>query len=159
MMNILKIFLPAMLSFLIGIAITPIATRYFYQYKLWKRTSRLDNPDEMSLAFKKIHSEKEKTETGTPRVGGIIIWGSVVLTIILVYVLKLFFGGELLGKLDFLSRNQTLLPLIALLTVMIGGLELNAIKGKVGPLATVKGVIHIGFVFGIAVALAISFLA
>lgn len=51
------------------------------------------------------------------------------------------------------------LPLIALLTVMIGGLELNAIKGKVGPLATVKGVIHIGFVFGIAVALAISFLA
>jgi phospho-N-acetylmuramoyl-pentapeptide-transferase len=159
MMNILKIFLPAMLSFLIGIAITPIATRYFYQFKLWKRTSRLDNPDEMSPAFKKIHSEKEKTETGTPRVGGMIIWGSVVLTIILVYTLKLFFGGELLGKLDFLSRNQTLLPLIALIFGGLFGLfedvveifshKFTSIKQGLPSKYLVLLVVIIGFVAGL----------
>lgn len=118
MMNILKIFLPAILSFLIGIAITPIYTRYFYRFRLWKRTARIvDNPDEMSEEFKKVNNGH--TETKTPRVGGMIIWSSVLITIAIVYILKLFFGGELLGKLDFLSRNQTLLPLMALL---FGGL-------------------------------------
>lgn len=119
MMNIIKIFFPAMLSFVIGIAITPLATRYFYQYRLWKQSSRLDNPDEMSEAFKKLHTEKEASEIHTPRVGGVIIWGSVVLTIVVVYLLKIIVGGEILGKLDFLSRNQTLLPVGVLL---FGGL-------------------------------------
>lgn len=117
MMNVLKIFIPAVFSFAIGIAITPLCTHFFYKYKLWKRASRLDNTEEMSPAFIQIHNEKG--ETGTPRVGGIIIWGSVVITILLVYLLKVIFDGPVFGKLDFLSRNQTLLPLLALI---FGGL-------------------------------------
>lgn len=118
MLNIIKIFLPAVISFLIGIVITPILTKYFYKYKLWKKTARIiDNPDEMSEDFKKINDGS--TETKTPRVGGSIIWISILITIGIVYILKVFFGGELLGKLDFLSRNQTLLPLLALI---FGGL-------------------------------------
>ena len=34
--------------------------------------------------------------------------------------------------------------------VVILALELNAIKGKLGPLTTVKGVIHMGFLLSIA---------
>ena len=118
MLNILKIFLPAVISFLVGITITPILTRYFYRYKLWKKTARIvDNPDLMSEAFKKINNGE--TETKTPRVGGSIIWISILITISIVYLLRILFGGELLGKLDFLSRNQTLLPLLALI---LGGL-------------------------------------
>jgi hypothetical protein len=33
---------------------------------------------------------------------------------------------------------------LGLLTLIILGLELNAIKGKLGPMTTVKGVIHCG---------------
>ncbi len=116
MMNILKIFIPAILSFAIGIAITPLCTHFFYKYKLWRK-SRLNNVDEMSPVFKQLHDEK--SETKTPRVGGIIIWGSVLITILLVYIFKVLFDGPVFGKLDFLSRNQTLLPLLAL---VFGGL-------------------------------------
>lgn len=116
MMNVLKIFIPAIFSFAIGIAMTPLCTHFFYKYKLWRK-SRLDNVDEMSPVFKQLHDEK--SETKTPRVGGIIIWGSVLITILLVYTLKVLFDGPVFGKLDFLSRNQTLLPLFAL---VFGGL-------------------------------------
>ncbi len=117
MTNIVKIFLPSIMAFTIGILITPFFTNIFYKYKLWKRTSRKDNDVAMSAAFQALHDEK--SETGTPRTGGIIIWGSVLLTISLVYLLKIVFDGPVFGKLDFLSRNQTLLPLLAL---VFGGL-------------------------------------
>ncbi len=120
MINIIKVFFPAILAFMIGIAITPICTHFFYKYRLWKGSSRLDNPDEMSAAFKQLHDDG--AETKTPRVGGIIIWGSVLFTILFVYILKTLFGGAVLGKLDFLSRNQTLLPLLALVFGGIFGL-------------------------------------
>ncbi|HQV64910.1 MAG TPA: hypothetical protein PKZ56_01635, partial [Candidatus Paceibacterota bacterium] len=90
MINIIKVFFPAILAFMIGIAITPICTHFFYKYRLWKGSSRLDNPDEMSAAFKQLHDDG--AETKTPRVGGIIIWGSVLFTILFVYILKTLFG-------------------------------------------------------------------
>ena len=54
-LSILKVFLPAVVSFIIGLLITPVFTQYFYKYRLWKRSSRLDNDVAMSEAFKKIH--------------------------------------------------------------------------------------------------------
>lgn len=138
MINILKIFIPAMLSFLIGIAITPVCTNFFYKYKLWKGSSRLDNPDEMSPAFKALHDSSMSMETKTPRVGGIIIWGSVLITILLVYVLKDLFGGPVLGKLDFLSYNQTLLPLLALVFGGIFGLFEDLVEVFAEKFAVIK---------------------
>jgi phospho-N-acetylmuramoyl-pentapeptide-transferase len=117
MSSIVKIFLPSVICFVIGILITPAFTRYFYRFKLWKGMSRSKNDVAMSEEFQKLHNDE--TETNTPRVGGIIIWGSVLLTIGLIYVLKLTVDGPVFGKLDFLSRNQTLIPLLALL---FGGL-------------------------------------
>jgi uncharacterized membrane protein len=40
------------------------------------------------------------------------------------------------------NANFTLLAIVML--VIIGAIELNAIKGKLGPLTTIKGVIHCG---------------
>lgn len=40
---------------------------------------------------------------------------------------------------------------MGLVTIVVAALELNAIKGKVGPMATVKGVIHMGFLLTIIV--------
>lgn len=115
--SILKVFLPSVFSFLIGIVITPIFTNFFYKHRLWKRASRLDNDVAMSDAFKKIH--EEKTEMGTPRVGGLIIWISVVIVTLGMFALSKWIGGVAFDKLDFLSRGQTLLPLAAL---VFGGL-------------------------------------
>jgi uncharacterized membrane protein len=41
------------------------------------------------------------------------------------------------------TANFGLLAIV--LAVIIGALELNALKGKLGPLTTIKGVIHMGF--------------
>jgi len=52
--------------------------------------------------------------------GGIVIWGSAFITIICFWILaKLFPTSDLLVKLDFLSRDQTWIPLF---TLVAGGL-------------------------------------
>jgi phospho-N-acetylmuramoyl-pentapeptide-transferase len=111
--TLLKFFLPSVLAFIIGISITPFFSKYFYKFKLWKRASRQDNEVAMSEAFKQIHNEK--LETGTPRVGGVIIWVTTMIIILGMFILSKVTGDPVLKKLDFLSRGQTLLPLAALL--------------------------------------------
>ena len=50
-----------------------------------------------------------------------------------------------------LSEPSNKMAFIGLMTVLIALIEVNAIKGKVGPLATVRGVIHMGFALLIVV--------
>lgn len=56
----------------------------------------------------------------------------------------LFFMGAASHLPLALSQDANYALLIASLAAVIGLLELNAIKGKMGPLASVKGVIHSG---------------
>ena len=125
--NYVKIFLPATIAFFLGILITPLATHFFYKYKMWKKYSRSEstNPE-----FQKIHNEKE--ELKTPRVGGIIIWVSVVLTTLAFFVFSLFFKSNISSKINFLSRNQTLIPFFTLIFGSVLGLwdDLIQIYGK-----------------------------
>lgn len=118
--TLIKVFLPAVLAFIIGIAITPFFTRYFYRFRLWKRVSRLDNDEAMSDAFKTIHNEG--TEKGTPRVGGVIIWVTTAIVVFGMFLLSKWVQDPVLRRLDFLSRGQTLLPLAALLFGSLFGL-------------------------------------
>ncbi len=48
--------------------------------------------------------------------------------------------------------------LIAVLAVIIGALQFNAMKGKLGPMTSVKGVIHMGFVLTLVLYAAIEIL-
>ena len=128
MTNSLKIILPAIISFIIGILITPIATHYFYKYKMWRRVSR--NQNVPTGEFSKIHNEKE--ELSTPRTGGVIIWVSVLLTIFIIWLIDFFIQNDLTTKLYFISRNQTILPFFALIFASLIGLsdDLLQIFGK-----------------------------
>lgn len=111
-LNSIKILLPTVLAFTIGIALTPRLTSWMYTKRLWKRKSRLSASDITNEDFKRIHTEEE---VATPRVGGIIIWLSVVITIALMWLVAKMFPSDFSQKLDFYSRNQTLVPLAALL--------------------------------------------
>lgn len=120
MLNVIKIFLPAIISFIIGIIITPIATHYFFKYKMWRKISRDKNiPD--SNIFEKIHDKK--SELSTPRTGGMIVWISVILTIFVIWLFDQIFQNELSSKLYFISREQTLLPFFALIMASLVGLS------------------------------------
>jgi phospho-N-acetylmuramoyl-pentapeptide-transferase len=72
-----------------------------------------------TLIFNELHKEKE---TGTPRMGGIIIWVSVLITSLVFWALGFFFPEDLTTKFDFMSRGQTWLPLFTLISASLIGL-------------------------------------
>src|SRR6185436_20130210 len=115
--DIVKIFLPAVSAFVIGIILTPPLTNFLYKHKMWKKVSvqkTIDGRDATISAS--LHRDEEKK---TPRMGGIVVWGSTVVTVLGIWALAKFVGGETFVNLDFLSRNQTWLPLM---TLILGGL-------------------------------------
>ncbi len=130
-LDAIKVLLPAIVSFATGIWLTAWLTKYMYKYRMWRRKSRsTENTAAMSVEFQKIHNVEG--ETSTPRVGGVIVWLSVAVTVVIFAVLSFFFPNNATLKLDFLSRNQTILPLFALLFASIIGLmdDLLQIYGK-----------------------------
>lgn len=121
-MDVLKIFLPWVISFGFGIAITPFITHYLYKYKMWKKKPGKEaglGDGNGTPIFNELHKEKD---TGTPRMGGVIIWLSALITIFIFWLLSFLFPDELTTKLDFMSRNQTWLPLFTLVTASLLGL-------------------------------------
>ncbi len=118
LVNLVKIFVPTTLAFFLGFLLTPIATHFFYKYKMWKKFSR--NGQVSATDFQKIHNEND--ELKTPRVGGVIIWVAVLLTTYLFYLAFIFFPSDTSEKMNFLSRNQTLIPFFTLLIGSLLGL-------------------------------------
>lgn len=128
-LNVLKVFAPSIISFTIGILITPFLAHYLYRNKMWKKKAGKVAPDGGATPiFNQLHKDKE---VGTPRMGGIVIWGSVLLTILTMWFISFVFPTDLTRKLDFLSRNQTWLPLFTLVTASLVGLldDYMQIKG------------------------------
>lgn len=110
--DVMRIFMPAVITFLFGIALTPFLTSVLYRYKFWKpkagKTALDGTPAE---TFNHLHEHKE---VGTPRAGGILVWGSTLFTATILQILGYFYPFSF-GALDFISREQTWLPLAALL--------------------------------------------
>ncbi len=118
--DIVKVFLPAVGAFILGVLITPILTNYLYSHKMWKKKSgklALDGTE--AKVFNELHKEKD---TNTPRMGGIIIWFSSTVIITGIWIFSKIFPGDMIGKLDFLSRNQTWIPLATLILGALAGL-------------------------------------
>ncbi len=117
-LDLIKISAPTAFAFFFGLFFTPIATHFFFKYKMWKRYARdasMSNPE-----FSKVHAGK--AELNTPRVGGIIIWFSVILTVFIFYMISILIPSTMTEKMNFLSRNQTLIPFFTLLFGSILGL-------------------------------------
>lgn len=130
MTDVLKVVIPSVLTFLIGIGITPFFTNIFFKYKMWKKSPRTQNSDGVSKDFADTHNTK--AELSTPRVGGVIIWVSVLCTVVLIYLLSKFFPNDLTEKLNFWSRSQTYIPIGTLVLASLIGLadDLMQIFGK-----------------------------
>ena len=136
--NIIKIFIPTTIAFFLGIGMTPFLMRLFIKNRLWKRHARIDetiNADKISPTFTAIHNTKE--ELATPRVGGSIIWLATLGTALIIFLISVFIPNEITEKLNFISRNQTLLLLFAMLIASLVGLtdDLLTIFAKPGTFA------------------------
>jgi len=128
--DVVKVFAPTAFESITGIAITPILTHYLYKYRAWKKKPRSRGLDGSATPiFTELHKEKE---VGTPRMGGIVIWGSVFITTLTAYLIFFFLPDETTSKLNFLSRNQTWLPFFTLMFASLIGLvdDLLVIREK-----------------------------
>ncbi|MBP9856260.1 MAG: phospho-N-acetylmuramoyl-pentapeptide-transferase [Candidatus Pacebacteria bacterium] len=120
LLSIIKVFAPTIIAFAAGIIITPFLTDYLYKNEMWKkRAGKSDHNGTATPIFDKLHAHKE---VGTPRMGGIIIWVSTVITALIFALWAIFFPSELSEKFNFLSRNQTWLPLFTLVVGALVGL-------------------------------------
>ncbi len=129
--DIMRIFVPATIAFLFGIGITPILTHFLYKYKMWKpKAGKMGLDGKPATVRNLLHAHKD---VGTPIFGGIIVWGSVGLTALLLQVLWLIFP-DAFEQLAFISRNQTWVPLATLLAgAFVGFLDdLFVVRGSTG---------------------------
>lgn len=154
-LNVVKIFLPTALTFAIGILLTPRLTGFMYRHKLWKKRKRSTDTEITNEHFAALSNADD--EVSTPRVGGVIIWLSVTIAIVVMWLISKVFPSDLSAKLDFLSRGQTLVPLASLLLGAGIGLiddaaqirgALDKISDRYIKIATVVGLgLLIGFWF------------
>ncbi len=110
--NVLRIFIVLTVSFFIALTLTPLWSKVLYKYKLGKqlRTSA------SAPVFHALHKDKE----GTPTMGGVLIWGTVLLLTFVFYF----------TRFNFFSRAQTWLPL----GVMVFGGVLGLVDDMFGVL-------------------------
>ncbi len=128
--TLLKVFIPAFIAFCVGIGITPLLTHYLYKYKAWKKApGKIALDGNAAIEFNKLRTE---TETKTPRMGGIVIWVSVIITTFSLWILGHLFPESTAAKIDFFSRNQTWIPFTTLILGALVGL-LNDILDVANP--------------------------
>ena len=112
--------MPAALAFIIGMSITPLVTYYLYKYKAWKKSPGKKSFDgTVASEFNRLHLDNE---VRAPRMGGIVVWASVLLTILSIDIIAHLVQSASILQLDFLSRNQTWIPLATLIIGAVVGL-------------------------------------
>jgi len=133
-LNVLKVFGLAAVSFVLAIAATPLLTHYLYKYKMWKKVPRLKESDKVERDIPSVASLDKGKEVGTPRMGGVLIWLSTTLVVLLVFVISKIFPSDITEKINFFSRSQTWLPLFTLISASLLGItdDILVIYGKGG---------------------------
>jgi len=113
-LSIIKILFLTTLSAVLAVAWTPILTHFLYKYKLGKSIRNTGS----TPVFSKMH----KNKAGTPTMGGVMIWVTVLVLALLFFYLAKWTNIEFFQQMNFLTRSQTLLPLGCLIAAALVGL-------------------------------------
>lgn len=101
------------LSFVIALLLTPLLTHFLFKYRLGKQIRSAA----LAPVFNALHEKK----SGTPTMGGLIVWGTTILIAGAMFLASRIFGG-VFTQLNFVDRAETYLPLASLLIAGIIGL-------------------------------------
>ncbi len=120
--NILKVLVTGFLAFVLAMAITPFWTSILYKYKFSRQKKETTVDGQVATVVGILH----KNKTGTPSMGGVIVWVSVLILALsghftFPYLAELL-DTNFIARLDFLSRKQVWLPLFFLVSAGILGL-------------------------------------
>ncbi len=123
--QVIRVLILTGISFFVALSLTPVVTRILYKYKAGKQI----RSSESAPVFYSLHQKKE----GTPTMGGVIIWVTVLGLSAVFFLLNYFFGG-FWSRLNFIDRGQTYLPIAIMLIAAILGLtdDILGVK-RIGP--------------------------
>lgn len=112
--EIVKILTLTTFGFLLAMLLTPAWTHFLYKYKLVKNIRN----DGLTPLFSKMH----KTKAGTPTMGGVLIWMTVLILALLFFSISKIWPHSVIANFNFLTRSDTYLPLGALIASALVGL-------------------------------------
>ncbi|MEK9147943.1 MAG: hypothetical protein AAB650_00730 [Patescibacteria group bacterium] len=119
-LNVLKVFGLSAVAFFFALSWTPVLTHFLYKYKMWRKQVRTISPDGAATPiFASLHKDRE---VSTPRMGGLLIWLTTLIVIYAFWALAKVTDAPILDKINFLSRNQTWLPIFTLVSASLLGL-------------------------------------
>ncbi|MCD4760372.1 hypothetical protein K8R42_00555, partial [bacterium] len=113
-LEIIKVLVLTTLAFALAMLLTPAWTHFLFKYKLVKNI----RSDGATPIFSKLH----KTKSGTPTMGGVLIWLTVLILAIAFLIINRIWPDSLMGAFNFVTRQETYLPLGALVASALVGL-------------------------------------
>jgi len=111
------------LGFVVAFLAAPGFIKLLYKFKIGKNIRTIASDGKVAELFHALHAKK----AGTPTMGGVLIWMSVIIVVILSRFLS--FGG--LFEHSLLNRAETYMPFITLLVV--------AALGAIDDIFNIKG--------------------
>ncbi len=111
---VVRIFTLTSLSFVAAMLVTPLWSAFLYRFRLVKKI----RPSAAAPVFAKLHEKK----SGTPTMGGVIIWVTVAVFAVLFFIIRQLVHVGFWHDLNFLTRQQTWLPIAALVASALVGL-------------------------------------
>jgi len=110
-LNVIKVFLLTLISFVVAMAWTPLLTKFLFKYGVRAKIKKKSVDGKDAPIFYALHKDK----AGTPLMGGLLIWVTVLVLAIIFNLLGNWVDG-FFKILDFLRRSQTWLPIFALVS-------------------------------------------
>ena len=125
LLEAIKVLTITIVVFVVALSATPFVINLLRRIKAGKQI----RADGSTPIFSALHKAKE----GTPTMGGIVIWGSVLLVAFAIWFMH-FIDPRFFSFLNFIDRGETYLPLAALVIAAVLGL-MDDILGvlKIGP--------------------------
>lgn len=111
---ILHILVLMVVSAVFTVAVTPALTAFLYRHRLGKQ---IRDAKETPI-FSALHAKK----SGTPTMGGVLVWGSLLFCLGLTAILNRTISAGFWHEINFWSRSETYLPIAAFLLAAWVGL-------------------------------------
>jgi len=112
--QIIRVLTLTAIAFAIAFSLAPVLIRALEAWGMGKSI----RGGKLAPIFSRLHAKK----SGTPTMGGVIVWVTVLFLALLLFYLGQLFPESVFSELNFLSRGETLLPLGALIASALVGL-------------------------------------
>jgi len=118
-LDVVRVLLLTIIAFVVAMAWTPLLTKFLFKYGVRTKIKEKSVDGKSAPIYHELH----KAKAGTPLMGGLLVWVTVLILAILFNILGTWLGGYV-SILNFLRRSQTWLPIFALVaTGFLGAID------------------------------------